>query len=96
MVNTSEESKLMNVQTVDSASMRYQKYIQSMSDVQDMVQAVASSHLAWVSMIVDAQKSALDLFKTNLAGSVQSMVLSQMANASARYLLQAAQGWWPD
>jgi hypothetical protein len=90
------ERKLKRVQAVDSASARYQQCVQSMSEFHDLVQALSSSHLAWVSLIVDSQKSTLDLYRTTLAASAHSSVVPRLTDASAKYVLQAAQGWWFD
>ena len=81
---------------MDSTTAGYQQYVQSISDIQDLVQKATSSQLAWVSLMVDVQKSTLDLYETTLAASARSSVLPQLGDATAKYVLQSSQGWWLD
>lgn len=89
----SPKSVLMHIQTIGSASTRYQQYVQPMSDIHDLGQKVTSSQLAWVSLIVDAQKAALDLFMTFLTAGLRGGGLPQLFNASARYAHDEFANW---
>ncbi|MCA1530636.1 hypothetical protein [Bradyrhizobium yuanmingense] len=92
-----EESKLKHLRAVESASARYQQYVQLMSEFYDMVQVLSSNSRAWITIAIDAQKSALDLYRLMLsaAGGYDGIV-PELADASARHFLQAAQGWSRD
>ena len=92
-----DDNKLKHVRAVDSASARYQQCVQSMSEFQDIAQTLSSCSMAWMTMVVEGQKSALDLYRSILsAAGGDDGVVPQLTDASARYLLQATQGWWSD